>query len=124
MKMYSKIFILLLASFSYALEDNSVPETPLSDTTTPPMTTPTLISTTDSETTLFVTEIVEVGNSTTEFPKTECTCGIFLSDQFKKGSKDQPKGNPALLKEFSEVFPCNSHGNKLCSNKCLDIVSK
>lgn len=34
--------------------------------------------------------------STTESPSS-CICGIFLSGQFKKGSKEQPTGNPALI---------------------------
>lgn len=52
-----------------------------------------------------------------------CHCGVFMSGQFKKGSKEQPKGNPVFLREHSETCPCNSIGNKICINKCLDMVS-
>jgi len=53
-----------------------------------------------------------------------CVCGVFLSGQFKKGSKEQPKGNPALLHEHTDSFPCSNVGNKLCTNKCLDVIVK
>lgn len=59
---------------------------------------------------------------TTEMP-VGCVCGVFLSGQFKKGSKEQPKGNPALLHEHPDNFACSIVGNKLCTNKCLDTVS-
>lgn len=52
-----------------------------------------------------------------------CVCGVFLSGQFVKGSHDPPKGNAALLHEHPEPLPCNSFGNKQCTNKCLDLVS-
>lgn len=52
-----------------------------------------------------------------------CVCAIFLSGQFKKGSKEQPKGYPALLHEHPDIVPCNAIGNKLCTSKCLDAVS-
>lgn len=53
-----------------------------------------------------------------------CICGIFLSGQFKKGTIEQPTGNPALLHEQSESFPCTSLGNRQCINKCLEMVSR
>ncbi|EFN86386.1 Follicle cell protein 3C-1 [Harpegnathos saltator] len=53
-----------------------------------------------------------------------CVCAVFLSGQFKKGSKEQPKGNPALLHEHPDSLPCNAMGNKLCTNKCLDAIVK
>ena len=66
-------------------------------------------------------------NSTKEIRTSQlpigCYCGVFMSGQFKKGSKEQPKGNPALLHEHSETHPCNPAGNKICINKCLDTVS-
>jgi len=60
--------------------------------------------------------------NTTEQP-IGCVCAIFLSGQFKKGSKEQPKGYPALEHEYPNPLPCNPVGNKLCINKCLDVVS-
>lgn len=51
-----------------------------------------------------------------------CLCGVFLSGQFKKGTKEQPTGNPALLHEHPDSFPCNPLGNKLCTSKCLDVI--
>lgn len=53
-----------------------------------------------------------------------CLCGIFLTGQFKKGSKEQPKGHPALLHEHPDSFPCSLFGNKLCISKCLDVIVK
>lgn len=53
---------------------------------------------------------------------TPCTCGIFLTSQFKKGSTEQPTGNPVLMSEINQVFPCNVAGQKMCQNKCLDSV--
>lgn len=52
-----------------------------------------------------------------------CTCGIFLSGQFEKGSKEQPKGLPALTQEVGGTFPKTPLGIKQCTNKCIDAVS-
>ncbi|OAD60415.1 Follicle cell protein 3C-1 [Eufriesea mexicana] len=60
---------------------------------------------------------------TTESP-IGCICGIFLNGQFIKGSKESPKGNPALIHDLPELFPCTPTGNRLCTNKCLDTVIK
>lgn len=65
---------------------------------------------------------IKPSTKTNEQP-TGCVCAIFLSGQFKKGSKEQPKGYPALLHEHSDPLPCNTVGNKLCVTKCLDAVS-
>lgn len=54
---------------------------------------------------------------------TPCTCGIFLSGQFKKGSKEQPKGVPVLTQEMDTPFMNNAIGNRQCINKCLELVS-
>lgn len=54
---------------------------------------------------------------------TPCTCGIFLSGQFKKGSKEPPKGFPALTQEMETHFVNNAMGNRQCTNKCLEVVS-
>ncbi|RZF38900.1 hypothetical protein LSTR_LSTR014705 [Laodelphax striatellus] len=53
-----------------------------------------------------------------------CTCGVFLSGQFTRGSHSQPKGNPVLMHEYEDVFPCSAVGNKQCINKCLDVLAK
>lgn len=66
--------------------------------------------------------VVSTKLSTKEQP-TGCVCAVFLSGQFKKGTKEQPKGYPALLHEYPDPLPCNIVGNKLCVNKCLDTVS-
>lgn len=61
-----------------------------------------------------------------KLPKMEqsaCTCGVFLSGQFKKGSPEPPTGYPALLHEHDTLFPCSTMGNKQCINKCLETVS-
>lgn len=101
--MCSTFYVLLLISIAHALDDNSITENPSSTT---------------------VTTESSIISSTTEAPVISCTCGVFLSGQFKKGSKDQPKGNPALLHEQSDLFPCSNVGNKMCTNKCLDVVSR
>lgn len=54
--------------------------------------------------------------------QTWCTCGVFLSGQFKKGSKEAPEGNAALMHEQDSMYPCTSIGAKQCSNKCLETV--
>lgn len=53
--------------------------------------------------------------------QTVCTCGVFLSGQFKKG--ESPIGYPALMHEQDTMYPCNAIGAKQCSNKCLEMVS-
>lgn len=69
-------------------------------------------------------------NKTTQIstttPKTPigCVCGIFLSGQFKKGSKEQPKGTPVLMHDQPESFPCTTVGNRLCINKCLETIAR
>lgn len=52
-----------------------------------------------------------------------CTCGIFLSSQFKKGSPDPPEGSPALLLDINKAFACNQVGVRQCQSKCLEAVS-
>lgn len=59
----------------------------------------------------------------TDSDPTPCTCGIFLSGQFKKGSKEQPKGVPVLTQEMDTPFMNNAIGNRQCINKCLELVS-
>ncbi|KAG4076131.1 hypothetical protein HA402_011477 [Bradysia odoriphaga] len=53
-----------------------------------------------------------------------CTCGVFLTGQFKRGSNEQPKGNPALMYEQEHNFPCNPAGVKQCTNRCLEMIVK
>lgn len=55
-------------------------------------------------------------------PAVPCTCGVFLSGQFKKGSKEQPKGVPVLTQEMDTPFMNNAIGNRQCINKCLEVV--
>lgn len=51
-----------------------------------------------------------------------CTCGVFLSGQFKRGSKEQPKGVPVLTQETDTPFLNNAVGSRQCTNKCLEVV--
>lgn len=61
-----------------------------------------------------------IDTTATSYP---CSCAVFLSGQFKKGTSEQPKGLPALMMhELDGSFACNSVGNKMCINKCLDAV--
>lgn len=53
-----------------------------------------------------------------------CSCAVFMSGQFRKGSKEQPKGHPALIQETDFTFPCTPAGTKLCINKCLETIVK
>ncbi|XP_060518633.1 follicle cell protein 3C-1 isoform X2 [Cylas formicarius] len=53
-----------------------------------------------------------------------CTCAVFLSSQFKKGSKDQPKGSPVLMQEIDTPFMANALGNKQCTHRCLEVIIK
>lgn len=55
---------------------------------------------------------------------TPCSCAVFLSGQFKKGSSDQPKGHPALIQETDINYPCTPAGTKSCINKCLESIVK
>lgn len=54
--------------------------------------------------------------------QTYCTCGVFFSGQFKKGSNEPPKGYPVLMHEQDTMYPCTPMGTKQCSNKCLETV--
>lgn len=53
-----------------------------------------------------------------------CFCGIFMGGQFKKGSKEQPKGKAILSQKQTVSTSCNSIGNRICLNSCLNTVSK
>lgn len=65
---------------------------------------------------------IEASNSSEE--PIGCVCGVFLSGQFKKGSKEQPKGYPVFLHEHPDLLSCNIFGNKLCTSKCLEAIIK
>lgn len=54
--------------------------------------------------------------------QTYCTCGVFFSGQFKRGSSEPPKGQPVLMHEQENMYPCTPIGTKQCSNKCLEVV--
>ncbi|KAM7348566.1 follicle cell protein 3C [Cochliomyia hominivorax] len=51
-----------------------------------------------------------------------CTCGIFLSSQFVKGSAEPPKGDPAISTTLERSFQCNAIGQKQCQTKCLEQI--
>lgn len=53
-----------------------------------------------------------------------CTCAVFMSGQFKKGSTEQPRGYPALTQETDTNYACTPTGTKLCINKCLETIVK
>lgn len=55
---------------------------------------------------------------------TPCSCAVFMSGQFKKGSTDQPKGLPALIQETEITYPCTPAGTRSCINKCLESIVK
>ncbi|XP_059619560.1 uncharacterized protein LOC132263679 [Phlebotomus argentipes] len=54
----------------------------------------------------------------------QCSCAVFLSGQFTKGSKEPPRGSPALIHEHEEAFPCTKPGLKQCTNWCLESLVK
>ncbi|XP_043275369.1 follicle cell protein 3C-1 [Venturia canescens] len=70
------------------------------------------------------TEIAKEKKSAKDDASVGCVCGVFLTGQMKRGSKDPPNGNPALLHEHGDAFACTNLGNKLCTNKCLDAIVK
>uniref|UniRef100_A0ABD2XPR5 Follicle cell protein 3C-1 n=1 Tax=Trichogramma kaykai TaxID=54128 RepID=A0ABD2XPR5_9HYME len=111
-KMYPLLLIFLLVTRVYASEDNAI----------------TVAATTQDQdqdqTTDPTTEIPTSLITSTEAPLIACTCGVFLSGSFKRGSKVPPSEHPALQYEQAETFPCSSIGNKMCTNKCLDVVMK
>ncbi|XP_067635744.1 uncharacterized protein Fcp3C [Eurosta solidaginis] len=51
-----------------------------------------------------------------------CTCGIFLTSQFKRGTGEQPQGTPVITNELDRTFACNSVGQKQCQTKCLETL--
>ncbi|CAH1137754.1 unnamed protein product, partial [Phyllotreta striolata] len=69
-------------------------------------------------------KILEPEESREEPEPVPCTCGVFLSGQFKKGSKKQPKGLPVLTQEMDTPFMNNAVGNRQCTNKCLELIIK
>ncbi|XP_018399204.1 PREDICTED: uncharacterized protein LOC108776947 [Cyphomyrmex costatus] len=68
--------------------------------------------------------VTNIKSSNIKEQPTGCVCAVFLSGQFKKGSKEQPKGYPALVHEYPDSIPCTAMGNKLCISKCLDVIVK
>jgi hypothetical protein len=66
------------------------------------------------------TEAATVG---VDEPNTPCTCAVFMTGQFTKGSSQQPKGVPAIVQELETMYPCSPKGTKTCTNKCLQLVS-
>lgn len=64
-----------------------------------------------------------VQNDNTQSTSPTCSCGVFLSGQFVKGSPKPPEGNPAIVNELEDQFTCGTVGVKQCANKCLEGVS-
>lgn len=58
-----------------------------------------------------------------EIERHPCSCAVFLSGQFTKGSKDAPRGSPALIHEHEDTFQCTLLGLKQCTNWCLESVN-
>lgn len=99
-----------------------------------------LITKKENLTTTVITENVSTSELTTNEPSTAatvvvkssakkllnedvpCTCGIFLSSQFVKGSPAPPKGEPIISTTLDRQFVCNSIGRKQCQTKCLEQV--
>lgn len=76
----------------------------------------------ENKTVNFINPINGGGANTNEL--IPCTCAVFLTGQFTKGSNEQPKGLPALMHEQDIPLPCSPTGIKLCTNKCLDSIVK
>ncbi|XP_022919127.1 follicle cell protein 3C-1 isoform X2 [Onthophagus taurus] len=53
-----------------------------------------------------------------------CTCGVFLSGQISKESKNEVTGKPAFTIEAGATFADNSIGLRQCMNKCLEQIVK
>lgn len=67
-------------------------------------------------------KVVGARTSTDKNELVPCTCGIFLTGQFVKGSHQQPSEGPALLHEHDHTYPCSPIGRRQCANKCLEVV--
>ncbi|XP_055688125.1 follicle cell protein 3C-1 [Lutzomyia longipalpis] len=59
-----------------------------------------------------------------EIEEHPCSCAVFLSGQFVKGSKEPPRGSPALIHEQGDTFQCTVLGLKHCTNWCLESLVK
>ncbi|KAL0281463.1 UNVERIFIED_CONTAM: hypothetical protein PYX00_002445 [Menopon gallinae] len=69
--------------------------------------------------------LTNAGPGQNEMPRGEkvpCTCGVFLSGQFKRGSPLPPDGNAVFLQELTDSLQCNAVGEKHCINKCLETI--
>lgn len=69
-----------------------------------------------------VPQLPSIDQQTIPANATACTCAVFMSGQFKKGSSEQPTGYPALISELEQAYPCNAGGMKMCVNRCLESV--
>ncbi|XP_023291768.2 follicle cell protein 3C-1 [Lucilia cuprina] len=79
-------------------------------------------TTSKEETTITTTDNVKSTLNSPPEDDFSCTCGIFLSSQFIKGSSEPPKGEPAISSTIERSFACNAIGQKQCQTKCLEQI--
>ncbi|GAB0088932.1 Follicle cell protein 3C-1 [Sergentomyia squamirostris] len=77
-------------------------------------------------TTPFKTSLQELQQQlqVNEIERHPCNCAVFMSGQFTKGSKEPPRGSPALIHEHEDTYPCTLLGMKQCTNWCLESLVK
>ena len=73
--------------------------------------------------TTATTAVVKSSLNKLSYEDKSCTCGIFLSSQFVKGSSAPPKGEPVISNTLDMQFVCNPIGRRQCQTKCLEQVN-
>lgn len=69
-----------------------------------------------------ITNVIQNTNETNSL--ISCSCAVFLSGQFVRGSPKPPVGYPPITADIEDQFPCNPIGVNKCTKKCLDNVSR
>lgn len=65
---------------------------------------------------------VDNNSNVTEETKIGCVCGIFLTTQLDRLNSQQPKGGAVVKYTSPDKFPCTPVGNKMCMNRCVEMV--
>lgn len=69
------------------------------------------------------TTVTTVQNDISESSDLSCSCGVFMTKQFIKGSSKPPTGSPVIRADPEDIVPCGPLGVKKCTTKCLESVS-
>lgn len=68
-----------------------------------------------------ITNVIQNTNETNSL--ISCSCAVFLSGQFVRGSPKPPVGYPPITADIEDQFPCNPIGVNKCTKKCLDNLA-